>query len=120
MGFEMRRNLIPSKFSEAAGGWLVKEICTGSSFSSLTSDALSTGIVFLADDGRFACCTAEKEPFLLARHVQEIHSFLGFIKNTVFNNISSVTDGKEKTSIVTQKKIPNCLCLGEIGDLCSS
>lgn len=35
MGFNMCRNPIPSKFSEAAGGWLVKEICTGSSFSSL-------------------------------------------------------------------------------------
>lgn len=96
MGFKMRRNLVPSKFSEAAGGWLVKEICTSSYFSSLTSDALSTGIVFLADDGRFACGTAEREPFFLARHVQKIHSFLGFIKSTVFNNLSSVTDGKEK------------------------
>lgn len=96
MGFKMCRNLIPSKFSGAAGGWLVKEICTGSSFSSLTSDAFSTGIVLLADDGRFACGTAEKEPFFLARYVLEIHSFLGFIKSTAFNNLSSVTDGKEK------------------------
>lgn len=75
---------------------MVKEICTGSSFSSLTSDASSTGIVFLADNGSFACGTAEKEPFLLARHVQEMHNFLGFIKSTVFNNLSTVTDGKEK------------------------
>lgn len=64
-------------------------MCRGSSFRSFTSAALSTGIVSLADDIRFAYGTFEKEPFLLARHVQEIHSFLDFIKNTVFNNFSS-------------------------------
>lgn len=93
---KMCRNLIPSHLSEAAGGWLVKEICTGSSFSSLTSAALNLGIASLADDISFAYGSFEKESLLLARHVQEIHNFLGFIKNPVFNNFSSVTDEKKK------------------------
>lgn len=115
----MRRNLIPSNFSEPAGGWLVKEICTGSSFSSLASAALSTGIVSLADDISFAYGTFEKEPLLLARHVQEIHSFLGFIKTSVFNNFSSVTDGKEKLYSHTEED-SKLSVFGEIEDLCSS
>lgn len=69
MGFKMRRNLVPSTFSEAAGGWLVKEICTSSYLSSLTSDALSTGIVYLADDGTFACSFPAKEPGMYRKYI---------------------------------------------------
>lgn len=54
----------------------------GFSFGSLTSAALSTGIASLADDINFANGAFEKEPLLLARHVQEKHSFLWFIKNS--------------------------------------
>lgn len=98
---------------------MVKKMCTGSSYSSLTPAALSTGIVSLADDISFAYGTFEKEPLLPARHVQEIHSFLGFIKNTGFNNFSSVTDGKEKLYSHTAED-SKLSAFGEIGDLCSS
>jgi len=98
---------------------LVKEICTGSSFSSPISAALSTGMVSLADDINFAYGTFEKEPCLLARRVQEIHRFLAFIKNTVFNNFSSVTDGKEKLYSHTAED-SKLSVFGETGDLRSS
>lgn len=91
----------------------------GSSFSSLISAALSTGIVSLADDISFAYGIFEKEPLLLARHEQEIHSFLGFIKNTGFNNFSSVTDGKENLYSHTAED-SKLSAFGKTGVLCSS
>lgn len=50
----------------------------------LTSAALSSGIAPLADDTSFAYGTSEKKSLLLARRVQEMYDFLGFIKKLHF------------------------------------
>jgi len=62
----------------------------------LASADLSSGIAPLADDTSFAYGSFEKKSLLLARRVQEMYDFLGFIKNSIFNNFSSVTDEKKE------------------------